>query len=1238
MLQHLWCFTRRALRKPRTSVVCATLLLASSISASAQITSGTIFATVKDPAGAVISGAAVTFTDPTIGLNRTLLTDKSGAFIAADLPAGTYTVSVHAKGFQGLTEDGVVLDVGARLGLQDLRLSIGQVDATVTVSASGGALQLQTTSGERSEVIDSKQLENLMSNGRNVLDYLKVIPGINSTFNGAESSKGGLDSMSFNGTRENEHQISLDGVSNEDNGCNCGVQVTANTDAIQEAKVEDSNFQAEYGKAAGGLIAVAIKNGTNEFHGNLRYYYRHDWMNANDWFNDQTNAENRNTAGYAPLGTEKMRFNNYGVNLGGPVLLPFTNYNKHRDKLFFFYSQEYYQQTLPGGTQTVYVPTALEANGNFSQSKDGYGNPLTIMDPTTGLPFPGNQIPTSRILSPIQQIFSKIYPKPNAIDPTGQNRYNYQYETSYNHPRQEEIGRIDWQINPANRFFFRIISNQDSQNCPLGCDGIDGISNFEFPGGMEMKEPGYNLALDLTTLVNSSTVNEVTAGWSVNQLYVSSVNNSIMESNYGIQLPLLYNTPSNSPIPDFSFSGINNQTLPWTYLGSMPFNNALTTINFTDNLTKTIGHHTLKTGIFIERTRKDQSAWGNANGDFSFNGQDNEESLQTGDPFANALLGYYDTFEQSSNRLRGYYRYTNIDWYLQDHWQVTQRLTLDYGVRVPWFQPQYDSHDQTAVFNPADWVASAAPRLYRSNDAGGAYDPASPATLLPGYLAGTIVPNSGNISNGIELAKNGYYRGGFMDAGELFEPRFGFAYKLTSDGKTVLRGGAGITHDRLQGNPIYNEVTENPPNTITPELYYGTVQGLSSLDGGGTIAPSTIMGFDPSGKIATVYSYSLGVQRDLGKGMMLDVAYVGNEQRHLSQMRNLNAIPYGTTFQLSAQDPYKFGGSVPATCDSSWEPSQYKAAGLLCTGTNALPQVYLEPYQGYNNIQYYIWDGVANYNSLQVSVNRRFGHGLTFGGAYTWSKTMDTTDTDGSYVNTISEKKYNYHLAGFDRANDLAINYMYDLPNVGRRFVNSRLLAAFTDHWQISGISQFITGAPLGLGTNFSWWGGQMVDGSWTEPTAAYLAPGQNPVNSRHGRYAAYNPTAFTMPPLGTPPPWPQQYFRGGGTNDTDLTLVKRIPVGEKRYIELRWEAFNAFNHPQFYGRNTTATPDLSTDTSGANANNFWAWDNNWSQVVPVSPANIRPKGNKQNLGLYFGDYNSDGNNRVMELAGKFYF
>jgi hypothetical protein len=1207
-----------------------------------QITSGTIFGTVKDPKGAMLAGATITVSDAAIGLERTIKSGGEGAFVLVDLPAGTYTITVSAPGFKAYAKEGVVLDVGSRLSVGDFKLSVGVTSETVTVVASGGEMQLQAASGERSAVIDSKQLTDLLSNGNNVLDDLKILAGVNSTFNGADSNKGGLDSMNINGTRANEHLLTVDGISNEDNGNNGGVQVTVNTDAIAEVKVETSNYQAEYGKAAGGQIALSIKNGTNAFHGDLRYFHRHEDMNANTWFNDQSNYYAKQN-GNAMLSTPLFRHNDFGGQLGGPVIFPKSHFNANRDKLFFFYSQQSYHQLEPGGTTQAYVPTQDERNGIFKNSTDGLDNAVVLKDPANGgQAFLNNQIPSGRIVGGIQQLMN-LYPLPNAVDPTpGHNNYNYQIETSTSHPRNEEIGRVDWQANSNNRFFARFIANQDHEDDPLGNGGLYGTSNYKLGKGVSSSQPGYSTAFDLTTTIGPRTVNEVTAGWSTATQTIESIGDTISRSANNYNLGLVYALPGSSPIPDLSLTGRSQQQGSSDYNGAVPFDTAQTVINVTDNLTRTIGRHTLKAGIFFERSRKDQSDWGNSNGQFSFNGQDQTQPMQTGDTYADALLGYYNTFAQSSTRPRGFFRYTSADFYLQDTWRVNSHLTLDYGMRFPWFQPQYDAKNQDTNFVASSYDPSQAVRIYQEWQNGNAYayDPTNPSIHVADYLKGTIVPGSGNAANGIQQAKNGYYKGGFKDVGIVYEPRLGFAYDFRGNGKTIIRGGGAITHDRFQGNPIYNQVDDNPPNKYQATLQYGQVTDLASV-GAATLSPVTVVGFDPSGKLPTVYSYSLGVQHDLGKGIMVDVAYVGNLQRHLSQMVNQNYIPYNYAFTYAAQDPGNSsynGQPVPTPAqggEGSWIPSQYTAAGFSYIGDRALPQNSMEPYHGYSNVDHYTWDGVGNYNSLQVQVNRRFGHGLKFGGSYTYSKTLDSTDNDGSWVNTISEKVYNYGLAGFDRPQILAVNYIYDLPKFSTYLGRSRVLAAITDNFEVSGISQFIKGTPGIIGLDLSWYQ-RLIDGSYSEPTRAYIKAGAHP-SKGNGRYAAVDPTAFVMPNIGTPAPWPKQYLRGGGTNSTDLALLKKIPVssGDSRYLELRMEAFNAFNHPQFWGRNTYAQPALSDGTQGGN---YWGFAWNWANVVPVNPSNIRPAGSKNNLGTYFGDYNSGGNPRVVQLAAKFYF
>ena len=1229
------CFRRSA---GPVFVLLLVLLLGTMSFAQVTSSSGTVFGTVTDQTGAVVSKANVTITDESIGVTRTVQSGAAGEFVFPNLPRGTYTITVESAGFQKYAKTDVALSSGANLSAGTLALKVGAATDVVTVEANAGQLQLQTESGERSGEITGQQLNDLAMNGRMIFDYIKVLPGIISTFNGAQSSKGGLSSFNVNGARGGQVQLTVDGVTNVDSGCNCATQVTINPDAIAEVKMLTSNFQAEYGKAAGGQMAIITRNGTNQYHGNLRWFHRHEGFNANNWFNDQTNALDVAAGKDPSQPKERYRYNYFGGQLGGPLTIPGTDINKGKDKLFFFFSEEVYRQLLPGGYDQTYMPTLDEINGNFSKSTDGNGNPITVKDPLTGQPFPGNIIPSDRINPQMQQYLLKVLPRPNSVDPESNNgvqlnRYNYVTAKTTTHPRREDIGRVDYQINQDERAFFTVINNAGTQSLPEGLSP-QGISNFKFPGGMFLQEPGYNVSAHLTSTLSPTLINDFTAGWTVNQQHIYSVNDQILASKYGINIPLLYPVGADSPVPDMSFGGPSNQTGSWSYLGSLPWRNGDTVINLTDNITKVLGRHTLKAGIFVERSRKDQSSWGNANGTFNFSSNDHTQEtlgMQTGDPYANALLGYFTSFQQQNTRQRGYYRYSNVEFYLQDTYKVMPRLTLDLGMRFAWVQPQYDALNQVSYFDASAYDPAKAVRIYKMvpDGSGKAYDPGT-GTVVDGSLYRTIVPGSGDPYNGMVSAKNGL-PGGFEDRGIMPEPRIGFAWDVTGKGKTVVRGGFGMAHDRFQGNPIYNLVVGNPPSSIDPTFHYGTLDSISTLATNAAIGTVNAIGFEKSGKVPTIYSYSLSVQRDLGWGTMLDVAYVGNQSRHLSQKYNLNAIPYGTLFTYAAQDPAQYGDGNPPTytvTPENWIPQQYKDAGYQYMGDKAYQSEFLRKYQGYNDIEYWNWDGDANYNSLQVSVNKRMGKVVNFGAAYTWSKSLSTSSSDGQWTNIIDPKKYNYSLSDWDRPGVLAVNYDWFLPKFSNYLGHNKIVSYLLDGFQYEGIGQFLSGPPVTVGCDCGWYGTQFISGSWSEPTN-FIVSG-DPNKPSGNPYGHVNPYALSMPTVGVPQPWSQKYARSGGTNRWDMSVFKNIPLGsnEQRYLQLRLEGFNVFNHPQFYGLNLWAQPNWN--------GNYWAWAWNYNNAVPAP--NVRPAGKVGSVGQYFGEYNGSGDERVVQLGVKLYF
>ena len=1163
----------------------------------AQVTSGTIFGSVTDQTGALVNTAKVTVRSAGTGLTRVATVSDSGSFVVSDLPPGTYNITVEAPGFKQLQKTNVILSAADRLNAGEFVLNIGATADTVTVTAEAAQLQLQANSGERSDVIDNKQLNDVAMNGRNVLDYMKLIPGVVSSFDGHASGTGGLNAMNINGTRANEHEFTIDGASNVDTGDNGGTHVTINPDAIEEVKVLTANYQAEYGKAAGGQIAIITKGGTNEWHGDGRFFHRNEGLNANEWFNKKNQlGGSPATPNTPPL----YRYNYVGYQLGGPI---------KKDRLFVFWSQEFYRQFVPsGGTSQFYTPTALERKGDFSQSVDGNGHPILISGPG----ITNNVIDPSLINPQVQKILD-LFPLPNVNGfGTGQN-YNYSNSFSAHDPRREDILRVDYQINGKNRLYGRWIHNSDTESAPFenfpGPFGIFACSSaINFAGGCIQKHPGWNLSANLVTTITPTLLNELSVGPSHTLSIAESVNGNVSRSANGIDLPLLFPLSPDQSIPDMSFNGLNNTNFAGSYLGGTPWQQANTTINVNENLTWVHRSHIFKGGVFYQRSRKDQPAWGNINGQFNFGlgptaAGTCPANTTCGDPIASALLGEFDGFDQSTARPLGKFRYNQFEFYVQDTWKITSRLTLDYGMRFAWIPPQYDANNQVALFDPFS------------------YNPANAVTIDPN--SGTIIAaDGGDPLNGMRFTKNGDIpTGGWNSRGIMLEPRFGFAYDLLGSHKTILRGGFGMSHDRTQGNLIFNTVFNNPALVETANVGAGNIVDLpTSQSSFGNGVLSNILGASKDGKVPTVYSFSLGIQHEIDRNTTIDLSYVGTLSRHLVTSRDINAAPYGSAFLRQNQNPNCMdnekipqpvfpGGVVPAV-QPNLQP-QYAAAGFdfngFCTfGFNNFTSAFLVPYKGYGQISYLEFNGTSNYNSLQARLLHRFGRGLTFGATYTWSKSLTTANSDQDLQDTFNAL-LDYRPASWDRTQVFAANYVYDLPSPTKRFGGPKWLAYITDNYQLSGVTQFMTGTPVDFNNSFGFPPGSVTgsDQYGAIPFYPSLDASGNPV----------------VPTIGAPGRGTRDVLRNGGMEDWDMSLFKNIPLGksEVRYLQLRLEAFNAFNHPNFQDKNY-----------GVSATGPFAY------ASPTDPLTISKN---SNWGTYSDTYGTGpGGFRVLQLGAKIYF
>ena len=488
--------------------------------------------------------------------------------------------------------------------------------------------------------------------------------------------------------------------------------------------------------------------------------------------------------------------------------------------------------------------------------------------------------------------------------------------------------------------------------------------------------PGRSIAAGMTATISPTMTNEFNWGFTHNSILIDESGNVLKSNSDGINLPVLYpSAVQENYIPNVTFNGTRISASPGFGSGDAPFINYNTTIDTSDNLTKIWGRHTIKGGVYMQRSRKDQTSFANFNGSYNF-GDNPSNPYDSGYGFSNALLGVYNTFNQAANHINGLYRYWNIEGFLEDTWKVTPRVTLDYGIRTAWYQPQYDAGLQSSTFVPSLWQASQAPRLYTpainpANNTRSAYD-ATTKTYLPAFDIGLEVPNSGNPFNGIcqsTNCPNGKYL--MQDRGLQWGPRFGVAWDVTGKQNIVFRAGSGIYYDRIQGNRTFDMVT-NPPEAVSPTLNQNLVSSINPNNI--LLGPSSLDAVDPTGKIPTTYQYQAGFQFRLPQNTSLDVAYVGSESRHLQDNRNINYNPFGQCF-------------LPQSQDTTLAPTS-----LL--GNNCLSANFLKPYRGYGNITIYQSEATSNYNALQVQVQRRATKGLFFGAAYTWSKALGTAQRE----------------------------------------------------------------------------------------------------------------------------------------------------------------------------------------------------------------------------------------------------
>jgi hypothetical protein len=1214
------------------------------VAASAQSITGTISGTVTDPNGGVIPGATVTLVNDQVGNSRVATTNDEGRFTFAAVQPGRYVVRIEHQGFQKLLRENTVLSANENLALGELALATGNVDATVTVVGSGATVELETS--DLTARLTSDQIDLISTKGRDITSLLRLIPGTTNENDVEGVGEGfGTDLPFISGQRGRSSVPTVDGLNaGEPSGSN-KLSMTINIDAISEVKILRNNYAAEYGNNGGAIINIVSKGGGKNYKGSAYYFVRNEALNATPYFNNAAGLEK-------PL----YRHNYWGFNFGGPM--PIFNFGENdkmftKNKAFFFFSYEKPRQISPTNPIFITVPTARERAGDFSQSLNNNNQLIVVSDPLTGQPFPNSIVPEER-WNQSTAAFLRVFPLPNApegsISPSG-SRYNFVTQRSVDVAKRSMVIRFDYKPTTKDSLFWKM-QWWTSDNLGLGTSGWPGgdqnrwglLSHYLY------KDDGWSA--NWAHVFNSRMVNEFNFGMrhdSEGFIPHDGMLDLVSRDRLGYTAPQLF--PVNNRLGNIpkvtNLTGtagtpaLINWLDRWGEIG-----NDYVEPSFADNFSYTWGNHSLKFGMYYERLLNGEAAGSLWAGQLSFTNSTNSgwnlAAGNTGHPYANALLGNFQQYQETQFRPHTNIAMQMLQWYGQDQWKVNRRLTLNYGVRFGWHTPFYQRDDIGSSFDPTLYDAANRQRFYfpvcavalpsNGNACPTAsrrvIDPANPGVQLTDLtLNRTYVLGSGNILNGVQLARDpDTPRGYRLYHTPLVEPRVGFAYDVTGNAKTVLRAMFGVYHTPRAGGGTTGDLTGNPPEQRQWTINNNNIANLEAVLAQ-TLARDlvnpwgSVRGLEKQTHTPEIYNFSVGVQHEIGWGTVIEASYVGSRGRWLGEQRDINQIPDGSRFvnctlltQIGSTVPCRSENRDPFTNLSSTNPT-----------TGALNDDFLRPFLGYGDaVNFVTFSGTSRYDSLQVQVNRRYTKGFQYGIAYTWGKSTDYSSDDRETLfhgigNTFGEREYerfNRAPSDFDQRHVFTINYIWDIPffNKANGFVK-----AILGGWQISGTTSFATGKPKDVAVEYSSTtvnvspGSPCPVGSIRGAVTGGNTPGLYPcvpitdftggstnafpfvvcdpndfsgINSE-GTPLAFNPDCFAKPTklgdIGDPV---RNLVRRPGIFNTDIAFYKNFRWGERRSIQLRWETYNVFNRANFsdidtdleYGLVRTSTRPVTLD------------------------------------------------------------
>jgi len=1106
---------------------------------------GYITGTVTDKTGAVVPGAEVVVASTSGSLTRSTTTNVAGEYVVPALPGGTYDVTVTASGFQKYQAKGVKLDV-AQKSRVDVQLTVGQLTDQIVVEGTSVA-QVQTQSSEMAGTVAGEQIPQLPLNGRNFVQLATIVPGVSNQTGQDEGTVGvyGNVAFSFNGGRTEYNNWELDGGDNMDNGSNATLNVYPSVDAIAEFKVLTSNYGAQYGRNGSGTVEVETKSGGKAFHGDVYYFGRNDALNARNFFEDKTTP------------VPKYKKHDFGYTIGGPVFIP-GHYNSNKDKTFFFWSQEWRRDIVPGQVFHEGVPSIAERGGDFLD----VCNPTSPFfsdcptDPRTGAPFDGSRgpLPVDRNAKALLAMIPPPTAPGSACGGIGCFIASPSQPTHW----REELVRVDHNLGSKLRATLRYIHDSWDTVTPttLWAGGSFPTIQTNFVG------PGTSFVARLNAAFSPTLLNEFVASYTGDHIFLNNSGPGVVSrSSAGLTMTGIFPNFGDK-LPDISVSG--NKSFRDLSEGQayIPWNNANPTYTLRDNVGKLAGKHNLQFGAYAVIAQKnEQSSFGSVQGSLSFNASNSVVS--TGNAFADLLLGNIDTFSQANLAPKYYFRYKILEPYFQDDWHITSRLTLNLGLRVSLFGTYRDKYKQAFNFESAAY--SSANALGIGSDG----ELINPATGLD------VQFNDARVFNGIVQCGAAGQPIGCVK-GHLFNPapRFGFAWDPWGTGKTAIRGGYGIFFEHGNGNEANVESLEaTPPFVLLPSQ--PNIIGYTSIGSGGGAIQAFPLGFntiDTTGIWPYVQQWNLNVQHEFPQHFMASVAYVGSKGTHLGQGRDINQV---ASLPLS-KNPYKVGEAIgPNDCTPDENGNYFTPGGAPITG-QALINLGIacgndpNPYRtvrGFGSLPFLQYQANSSYNSLQVSVRRAVAP-LTLSVAYTYSHSMDDSSDrfDASFVDAYDVKRARAS-SNFDQRHMLNISYVYDLPFFRR---TTGLSQGLLGGWQLSGIISFQTGTPFNV--TFSGFSDNAgVSNGVAGFTFADLVGNPRSAVPPDCVLAAagpqlYNPCAFAAPRGLTFGNAGRNILRIPGATNFNTMLSKHFKIKESTGFEFRAEAFNTFNHTQWSG------------------------------------------------------------------------